>query len=218
MRGALFDLDGTLVDSLPGIALALNESLVRHGFDPHPESAVRTFVGDGIRTTCRRALPEGVADQDVDRVENAQGEIYDVIWREYTRPFEGILELLDTLLADGVKVGVCSNKTHPFTVEMVAALFPRIPAAHVIGHQAPRALKPDPASALEVANAMKLSPDEVAFVGDSTVDFETGHNAGMPPVLVTWGYHDHDALARTGAPLVDSVTTLRQWFQERGPA
>ena len=218
MRGVIFDLDGTLVDSIPGIAAALNEALTRHGFETHSEQTVSTFVGDGIRTTCQRAVPEGTADEIIDRLAQAHGELYGQLWRAHTEPFEGITELLDELLGAGIAIGVCSNKSDQFTGEMVSALFPQIPSPLIVGHRAGTALKPDPASALAVARAMDLPAADIAFVGDSTVDFETASNAGMAPILVAWGYHDEAALAGTGAPLIDSVSALRPALGAPGAA
>ena len=218
MRGVIFDLDGTLVDSLPGIAAALNEALSRHGFDGHPLSAVATFVGDGIRTTCQRALPEGTDPDLINRVAATHSEFYDKFWRDQTIVFPEVPELLDELKELGLALGVCSNKAHPFTVEMIAALLPAIPAKYVTGHKEGMGLKPDPASALAVARAMDLAPEELAFVGDSTVDYETARNAGMIPVLVNWGYHHADALSATGEPVLGSVTALRQALAGPGAA
>ena len=218
MRGVIFDLDGTLVDSLPGIALALNEALTSHGYDPHPDQAVRSFVGDGILMTCRRALPNGTPEETVSAIAKAHGELYDQLWKEHTDIFPGVPDLLAHLQIDKILTGVCSNKSHAFTKEMVATLFPRIPQAFVAGHRPDTSLKPDPTSALAVARAMDLPPEKVAFVGDSTIDHETADNAGMRPLLVNWGYHDSRALGETGAPILESITALQQALAAPGAA
>ncbi len=199
----IFDLDGTLVESLPGIATALNRALAAHDLPTHPESAVRNFIGNGSWMLCRRGAPD-VEDALVDQLETRFFADYNTCWQDGTHPFPGIDDLLKTLVHDHTPLAVFSNKPHDFTVDIVAALFPDIPFVSVLGHKTDAPRKPDPAGALEIATALHVPHADIAFIGDSTVDHDTAINAGMQPLLVDWGYHDRPALEKTGSPVVSS--------------
>jgi phosphoglycolate phosphatase len=208
-RGLIFDLDGTLVDSLPGIAASLNRVLAAAGLAEHPPTAVRGFIGDGARTLVRRALPVGHDDSRVDELEAAFKQDYAHTWPHGTALFPGIRGLVAAAAAAEQPLAVLSNKPHPFTVAMVDALFPAGAFACVLGHRSGRALKPDPEGALEIAARLGLPTSDCLVIGDSTMDIETARRAGMRAVGVTWGYHDRAALAAAGAdPLVESVGEL----------
>ena len=207
--GLIFDLDGTLVDSLQGIAASLNRALATLGLPSHPVAKVRGFVGDGARVLCQRALGGTGTDAAVDALEAAFKADYAGSWRDGTVVFDGIPELLQRLAAAGHSLTVLSNKPHPFTVEIVAALFPGVPFAAVLGQRPEVARKPDPAGALEIAARLGLPPAACTVVGDSTMDLETGRRAGMRTVAVTWGYHDTDALAGADALAGDPAALER---------
>jgi phosphoglycolate phosphatase len=211
----IFDLDGTLVDSLPGIAAALNGALAEQGYPTHPEERVRTFIGNGTWMLAKRGLPAGATDNEVDSLEATFLRHYPETWREGTRIYDGILPMLSELEKTGLTLAIFSNKTHAFTVEMAGHLFGGVSFACVLGHRGGAARKPDPSGALEIAARMHLDPAQVGFVGDSTVDFETADNAGMPPYLVTWGYHPRARLEATGAPLAEDPPGLLRCL--RGP-
>ena len=206
-RALLFDLDGTLVESLPGIASALNRALTTEHLPTHDESAVRHFIGDGSWMLCRRAAPQD-PDSRIDTLNQHFLREYPSTWRSGTELFPGILPLLETLAAKHIPLTVLSNKPHAFTVEIVAALFPTIPFTAVLGLQAHACAKPAPEGALSIAAQLQVPPSEILFVGDSTVDFDTATNAGMSPLLVDWGYHDRAALELTGAPVISSPDQL----------
>ena len=199
MRGYLiFDLDGTLVDSLPGIAASLNRALVRCGFPEHGREAVRGFIGNGSFELARRAAPEGAELPEILAVEAAFKEDYGLTWPSGTLPYAGVLELLEGLASSGKRLAVLSNKPHPFTVEIVARLFPGIPFDPVLGHRPEAPRKPDPAAALRISAAWEVPATECHFIGDSTVDIETARAAGMRSVSVGWGYHDRGVLEAAG--------------------
>lgn len=208
----IFDLDGTLVDSLPGIATALNGALAADGLPIHPADAVRRFVGDGLDTTVRRACPPDARDDArVARLVDAFRVFYQDAWRDGTRVFPGIADLLAELAAGGAALAVLSNKSHGFTVEMVAGIFPGIPFAHVLGLHPGAPPKPDPAGALEIAGRLARPAGRCVIVGDSTMDIETAKRAGMRSCAVTWGYHDVPRLTAAGADaVVADVAALRQ--------
>ena len=197
--GLIFDLDGTLVDSLPGIAGSLNRALDRCGFDAHEHADVRRFIGNGTYELARQALPKGTSPDLIMAVEQAFKDDYATTWPEGTAPYPGIPEFLKKLSAAGVKMAVLSNKPHPFTLEIVARLFPGVPFDPVLGQRPEAPRKPHPDAALQIAARWQVEPAECFFIGDSTVDLETARGAGMKAVMVGWGYHDVAALEAAGA-------------------
>jgi phosphoglycolate phosphatase len=211
--GLIFDLDGTLVDSLPGIAASLNRALERHGLSAHADSDVRRFIGNGSYELARKALPEESAPDLIRAVEAAFKEDYAVTWPEGTAPYDGIPACLDKLAAAGFRMAVLSNKPHPFTVAIVQRIFPGLPFDPVFGQRPDTPRKPHPDAALQIARHWGIPADDCRFIGDSTVDLETARAAGMPAIAVGWGYHDLAALQAAGARgLVEKVRDLDTVF------
>lgn len=206
-RGVIFDLDGTLADSLDDIASAMNRTLRAHGFPEHPVSAYRTFVGEGVRKLVERSLPPGT-----EALRDAFVAAYQADYAEHmldeTRLFPGIAEVLDALAAAEVPVGVLSNKPEGPTRTLVDALCGRWNFRAVFGERPGVPRKPDPGSALALADALASPPEAVAFVGDTGVDMLTARAASMRPVGVLWGFRPREVLASgaeaasTGAELV----------------
>jgi phosphoglycolate phosphatase len=193
-RGVIFDLDGTLADSLEDIAAAMNRTLAAHGFPSHPASAYRTFVGEGVRKLVERALPPRT-EQLRDSFIIAYQADYAEHLLDATRLFPGIPEVLDALRSAGVPVGVLSNKPDLPTRQMVDALCGRWTFAAVFGERPGVPRKPDPTSALALADALGAPPEAVAFVGDTSVDVLTARAASMRPVGVLWGFRPKEVLA-----------------------
>jgi|DewCreStandDraft_4_1066084.scaffolds.fasta_scaffold84134_3 phosphoglycolate phosphatase len=207
----LFDLDGTLVDSLPGIAASLNRTLIAHGLKGHSDTAVRGFVGNGLKNLIRQAAPSGADESLIESMLAFYKPDYDLSWASGTRPYQGIVHMLDELQREGHPLAVLSNKTHDFTQSMVRGLFPSIHFGRVQGLTETMRPKPDPAGALAIALAMDLPPSRCVFIGDSTMDIETAANAGMKSIGVTWGYHDSERLvAAEPDHLAESVDALAQ--------
>jgi phosphoglycolate phosphatase len=205
----IFDLDGTLVDSLPGIAASLNRALESLGQAVHVTAAIRGFIGNGSLELARRALPEGAPDELACRLEDAFKQDYAVTWPEGTAPYPGIPECLARIAAAGVRMAVLSNKPHPFTVEIVARLFPGVAFDLVLGQRPETPRKPDPEAALQIARHWGMAAENCRFIGDSTIDLATARAAGMTAVAVAWGYHDGAALEAAGAAvLVKEVAEL----------
>ncbi len=196
-RGLIFDLDGTLVDSLQGIGGSLNHALTAAGLPTHPLSAVRGFIGNGARVLIQRAAPTGSDESRIESLEQAFKAHYDLHWPSGTTPYDGILTLLETLQKRGYPLAVLSNKPHPFTVDMVSRLFPTIQFTSILGQRNGIAHKPDPAGAIEIAGDFGLNPADCVIIGDSTMDIETAHNAGMDSIAVTWGFHDRERLTES---------------------
>ena len=207
MNALIFDLDGTLVESLPGIAASLNRTLTLHGLPGHNDAAVRGFIGDGVRKLVERALT-GVSRLDlVESVLSGFAADYAISWRDGTTVYPGFFELLADLRAQNVPLAVLSNKPHPFTVDIVKELFPDNTFGAVLGSREDLPHKPDPSGALEIAASLGVAPENCILIGDSTMDLETAKNAGMASVAVTWGYHDRERLAGADR-IVASVSEL----------
>jgi phosphoglycolate phosphatase len=209
----IFDLDGTLVDSLPGIANSLNRALGISGYPGHALSAVRGFIGNGSRVLIERAVAGRAGEDEIDTLEAAFKRDYEKSWPEGTTVYPGVSELLACLAGMGHPLAVLSNKPHPFTTAIVSRVFPEIQFACVLGQRPGIAHKPDPAGALELAEAMGMPPEMLSMVGDSTIDIETARNAGMQAIAVTWGFHDRDRLLAAGAEvMVDTAGALAGWL------
>lgn len=211
----IFDLDGTLVDSLPGIAASLNRTLTAHGLTGYSHDNVRSFVGNGLRTLVQRAAPAGADPALLDSLVAFFRNDYELSWSQGTRAYPGIHEMLDELRSAGHPLAVLSNKTHDFTVTMVRGMFPLIPFAMVLGQQEGIAHKPQPDGAWRIAAAFGTAPANCVLIGDSAVDLETAANAGMPAIAVTWGYHDRARLLASGATrIIDHPAELPGLLRE----
>ena len=197
VKGLIFDLDGTLVDTLEDIAAACNAMLEKEGFPTHSTAAYRKFVGNGFTTLVRKALPaQAVSDpgQLEDLVSKARLE-YDKKFLHKSNPYPFIHEVLTELCKNGMRLGVLSNKPDPWTKPIIAHFFGDIPFAAVRGGLPGVPLKPDPAAVLDMLHVMNLAPEDCLYVGDSHVDIQTAHHAGMRVVSVSWGFSSRPELA-----------------------
>jgi phosphoglycolate phosphatase len=196
--GVIFDLDGTLADSLGDIASAMNRTLRAHGFPVHPVDAYRTFVGEGVRKLVERALPPGAESVRETFLAAYQADYAEHLLDE-TRLFPGVPGVLDALAAASVPVAVLSNKLEGPTRRLVDALCSRWTFRAVFGERPGVPRKPDPASALALADVLAAPPESVAFVGDTGVDILTARTASMRPVGVLWGFRPQEVLASGAA-------------------
>ena len=214
LRGILFDMDGTLLDTLEDLADSANHSLARFGLPVHPVEAYRYFVGDGIENLARRVLPEDRRDpQTVGEVAEAVSREYAERWADKTRPYPGIPELLDALSAQKVPMAILSNKPHAFTLAIAEHYFRRWTFAAVFGARDTHPRKPDPSAALEISAAFGLRPAQVLYAGDTNTDMQTARNAGMFPVGVLWGFRDRQELLTSGAlSLASRPADLLRYF------
>ena len=200
-RGVIFDLDGTLLDTLDDLADSMNVALQRFGAPPHPAVRYRNFVGRGLEMLTRAALPEDRRDEaTVKKCLKAMREIYAVRWAIRTRPYDGIANLLTDLARLGIRRAVLSNKAHDATVTIVTHFFGN--AFDMVLGNGVFPLKPDPAAALHIVASLELSPHEFIYVGDSDIDMKTATNAGMFPVGATWGFRTPEELQANGAKLL----------------
>ena len=198
--GALiFDLDGTLLDTLADIGDSVNLMLAEYGFPGHTTDDYRRFIGNGIQMLVTRALPiEGRSEEMVDACVRRARELYWENWNRKTRPYEGITDLLDHLKTKDLPLAVLSNKPHDFTVRYVDAYFGAFDFKVIMGQNDRFPVKPDPASALDIARQIGLAPETFLFVGDSAVDMKTAAAAGMHAVGVAWGFRGPKELTENG--------------------
>ena len=187
-KGWIFDLDGTLVDSLPGIATSLNAALVSCQQPEHTTSAIRGFIGDGAEMLVRRALVTDDSELVADVLEHFRAH-YAKHWSKGTTPYPGICDLLSQLQARGDQLAVLSNKPHAFTMQIVETLFPAT-FDQVLGQRPGIPHKPDPAGLKEILASSAWMAEQSIMIGDSVMDLQTARAAGIPSIAVTWGYHD----------------------------
>jgi len=186
IRGLIFDLDGTLVDSLPGIATSINKALSDANLPTHSQDKVESFIGNGARALVELALGE---EQDrADEILASFHKHYAQDWRSGTLIYPGVLDLLEDLHDAKYPLAVLSNKPHQHTSKIVTELFPDHLFDQVMGHQENFPKKPDPTMAHHIIDKWKLQPNEVAYVGDSTVDLATARAGDMVPLIFSWGY------------------------------
>jgi phosphoglycolate phosphatase len=196
----IFDLDGTLLDTLEDIAFTLNTILEAHGFPAHSLDACRFLVGHGMQELVRRALPEGVHDDAiVAELLVEMQDLYAKSWNIHTKPYEGIDRLLDALTEKGIKKAILSNKPDRFTKLCAESLLSRWQFDAVLGHHDGIAHKPDPEGALLVAQMLSERPSSILYAGDSGIDMQTARAAGMYPVGVLWGFRPEGELRASGA-------------------
>jgi phosphoglycolate phosphatase len=197
---ALFDLDGTLLDTLDDLANSMNAVLERAGFGVHPTAAYKVFVGEGLRNLIERALPEGSRDEaTVASTMAAMRAEYGGRWAEKTRPYDGVEAMLKRLSGMGVRMAILSNKPDDFTKLCVAKLLSGHAFEIVMGAREGVPPKPDPVGAIEVASRMGVAPDKFLYLGDTNTDMQTARAAGMFAVGALWGFRDESELREAGA-------------------
>jgi len=198
-KAVIFDLDGTLLDTLSDLTYAVNVTMENRGVPTHTPEEVRSFIGDGAEMLIRRALPVGTPDEEVKSATAEYKQTYlDNLLRE-TKPYDGIPEALKMLKDRGIKTAVVSNKYYTSTKELCDIFFPEIDV--VMGEMEERGIKrkPSPDMLLSVMDTLGVTPEEVIYSGDSDVDVITSKNAGVPCISVLWGFQDRDRLVSAGA-------------------
>ena len=196
----LFDLDGTLLDTLEDLGNAANRVLEKYDFPTHPLDTYRYFVGDGAAVLMKRALPENKRDIDIIGVcVQTFREEYGKSWNVKTRPYDGVPEMLDALSTHGLKMAVLSNKPDEFTKRCVTEFLPKWNFDMVLGQSNLMPLKPDPKGALEIARCLNIIPSHFIYLGDTAIDMKTAIAAGMYPVGALWGFRTGKELLESGA-------------------
>ena len=185
----IFDLDGTLLNTIDDLAMGANNALAVLGYPTHEAATIRSFVGNGINKLLERALPEGEkTEENILRMRSVFIPYYDEHNADLTAPYEGIPELLVRLQNDGVQLAVASNKYQAATEKLVAHFFPNINFVKVLGQRSDVPIKPDPAIVTDILKVAGVGQDAVLYVGDSGVDMLTALNAQVDAVGVTWGF------------------------------
>ncbi|NQU46551.1 MAG: HAD family hydrolase [Chlorobium sp.] len=199
-KAVIFDMDGTLLDTLEDIAATLNSVLASHAYPVHSIEACRYLVGSGMRELIRKALPEGEATPE--RTETLLGELleaYGEHWNVLSRPYAGIAELLDGLETRGIPKAILSNKADHFTKLCAEHLLEGWNFDVVMGHHDGIKHKPEPEGALLIAEHLGVAPSEILYVGDTGIDMLTATRAGMYPAGVLWGFRPEHELLEFGA-------------------
>lgn len=197
-KAVIFDLDGTLLDTIDDIRGSMNHSLASHGLSTHELAAYKQFIGDGLRVLAERAVPIE-KHALLESVIEGFRDHYAIHSCDMTRPYKGIDQLIATLLSENVILAVLSNKPHEATKQVIAHYFSDVPFVVVSGQKEDVPKKPDAAGAVAILEEIGLIAENCYFVGDIHVDVETGINAGMQSVGVTWGFRDEDELRGAGA-------------------
>ena len=185
----IFDLDGTLLDTIADLAVATNHALTQLGYPTHEVETIRTFVGNGINKLLERSLPEDKrTEADVMQMRTHFIPYYDAHNADFSSPYPGVVALLETLQAKGLMIAVASNKYQEATEKLVKHYFPTINFVEVLGQREGIPVKPDPIIVHDILKKANVSPEDTLYVGDSGVDMLTAINAGVDAVGVSWGF------------------------------
>lgn len=207
-KAVIFDLDGTLLDTLDDITAGVNYAMSELGCPSRSREEVCSFIGNGARMLIARSLPKG--DERVDEALAIFRSYYGGHCAVHTRPFPGMTELVEQLRDAGCRLGIVSNKPHAQTAELAEKFFPGVPA---VGERENTPRKPDPTGLLCMIASLGCTPDEVLYVGDSPVDREVAGNAGTHCALVTWGFRSASVLEPLGAnALVENSAQLSHFI------
>ena len=209
----IFDLDGTLLNTIDDLGHACNHALMQSGFPMHAIEEYPALVGNGVKNLIRRALPENErTEENVERVYTAFIPYYDAHNADYTRPYEGIVKLLQVLKKAGHTLAVASNKYQAATEKIVNQLFPGIFDV-ILGEREGIARKPDPQIVYDIFRMTNHTSGAVLYVGDSLVDMETAQNAQLPFIACSWGFVSRQQLLQAGAThIIDYPAELEQFI------
>ncbi len=197
---AVFDMDGTILDTLEDLKDSTNFALEKCGYPTRSYDEVRRFVGNGIRKLIERAVPEGLTVEQIDRVHEVFTEHYKVHCADTTKAYDGIKPLLEKLRASGVKTAVVSNKADYGVQELCKEYFDGL-FDYAVGEREGIRRKPAPDAVNEALRVLGIDKSEAVYIGDSDVDFETAKNAELPCISVLWGFRDEEFLREKGATL-----------------
>lgn len=208
----IFDLDGTLLNTIADLAKSTNHALKENGFPEHGIAAYNYFVGNGINKLFERALPEkDRSEENVLRVRESFLPYYDEHNTDYSRPYPGIPELLSFLNEKGYKIAVASNKYQKATEKLIRYFFPDIPFVAIFGQREGIKVKPDPSVVYEILSIAGVDTEDVLYVGDSGVDMQTALRAGVDSAGVTWGFRPRSELSENKASfIVDKAEEIQE--------
>ena len=202
IKAVVFDLDGTLLHTVPDIAGAMNRALAACGLPTHDEKTVEAFLGGGILDAVTQASPAGTDEETLQRVLDLYRDDYIANCTDKTALYDGVAEMVAQFVQRGIPMVVLSNKTEATAQKIVRHFFTKGEFSAVYGRVPERPLKPDPGAVKPVMETLKLSPEEIAYVGDSNTDILFAKAVGMLPVATPWGYRSREELVEAGAELV----------------
>ena len=202
-KAILFDLDGTLLDTLDDLADSMNQALSQLGFTTHPVKAYKYFVGDGAEIMAKRALPQNHREPPtIEKCITIMKQKYNERWTVNTKPYLGITDLLDSLQAHNFPMAILSNKPDDFTQKMTAELLADYQFRIVRGARNGVPAKPNPDAALQIADQIRISPSQFMYLGDTDTDMKTATAAGMFPAGALWGFRTAEELKANGAAIL----------------
>jgi phosphoglycolate phosphatase len=210
----IFDLDGTLLNTIADIAMAVNHALSASGYPTHSEEVVKSFVGNGVSKLLERALPEDKrTEENVSLLRKHFTEYYDKHNADFSSPYPGILSLLSQLQRNEVMLAVASNKYQQATEKLIAHYFPGIDFIRVLGQRPGVPVKPSPEIVHEIISAANVCKESVLYVGDSAVDMQTASNAGIDAIGVSWGFRPRAELeAYAPLAIVDDASLIIKYL------
>ncbi|MBQ6600736.1 MAG: HAD-IA family hydrolase [Clostridia bacterium] len=200
-KAVIFDLDGTLLDTLGDLHAAVNHALRAFGFPERSIDEVRRFIGNGVVKLMQRATPENTDEETDRKCLDAFRKYYLIHMRDKTAPYDGVIALLEKLRAKGIKTAVVSNKFHQAVYELCLDYFPGL-IDEAFGVSVESERKPSPANVYKALEKTGVTADECIYIGDSEVDVQTSHNAGIKCIGVTWGFRDRAELEKAGADII----------------
>ena len=191
-KGVIFDLDGTLIDSVQDICAFANRKLAEYGYPTHTVDRYIDWIGDGARKLIERACPQDIDSSTFEKLFAEYLHIYECDKHTESVLYDGIPELLDRLNADKVPMAILTNKPHKVMLSTIESYFKKWDFVIVQGQEEGKPRKPDPAAALEIAEIMQLAPEDIVFIGDSAVDVKTGNGSGMTSICIMCGYETRE--------------------------
>jgi len=203
MKLVIFDLDGTLLNTIADLADSTNNALQQYGFPIHPVSAYNLFVGNGINKLFERALPEGEkTEENISLIRTSFLEYYGIHNMDKSSPYPGIPDLLNKLRENNISMAVASNKYHQATLKLIAHFFPEIPFVKVLGQREGVAPKPDPAIVNDILSSSGFAKEDTLYVGDSGVDMQTAKASRVTCCGVSWGFRPVSELQSFNPPYI----------------
>ena len=212
-KGVIFDLDGTLLNTLVDIADAVNFILQKHQFPEHRFEDYKRFIGNGIEVLSRKALPQDISEKEFQHYFEEIQHSYKQHQNKRTHPYDGIIDLLENLNRKKIKIAILSNKPHEFVEPTVKQYFPNIKFDMMLGKREGVARKPNPDSVFEILQYLELQAEDCYFVGDTATDMRTGESANMETIGVLWGFRGREELEESHAThIVSDTETLFNFF------
>jgi len=201
-KAIIFDLDGTLLDTLTDIMESVNNILNRYNYPTHDMHAYKYFIGNGIEVLTRKAFPKNISESEFRDYFQEVKQEYEARQTLRTKPYDGIEEMLTKLIEKGISISILSNKPHEFTIPTVEHFFPKIEFSVVFGSRNGIDRKPSPIAVLEILDTLKLTKKDCFFVGDTAIDMQTSVNSGIEGIGVSWGFRTIEELTNNGAKYI----------------